>query len=223
MTETAGLRHDDHEAIRMLLPWYANNSLDAAERERVRAHLEGCESCAESLRHEQALRALISAPQGLPVPSDIGLARLKQRIRQQAQSTATQPMSRQSPRRWWANRPAIAAAALLAIAAPVAFNVHIGGSGKTFRTLASAPSATVIGQGNDIRIVFTSTLTADQRREILAPFDGLIVDGPNSLGAYSVRLQAVEPNPEALQKALDALRRQSAVRLAESIAPVSAP
>jgi hypothetical protein len=50
----------DHE-IAELLPFYANGTLDAAERARVEAELATCASCASELRELQALSASLKA------------------------------------------------------------------------------------------------------------------------------------------------------------------
>ena len=38
-----------HNDVKLLLPWYANGTLSAVEREKVRAHLETCVDCREEL------------------------------------------------------------------------------------------------------------------------------------------------------------------------------
>ena len=39
------IQMDDHRLIDRLLPWYVNNTLDAAEHRRVRRHLDTCAEC----------------------------------------------------------------------------------------------------------------------------------------------------------------------------------
>lgn len=223
MNETAMSPEGEHDEIMLLLPWYANGTLAPGEQGRVRAHLTTCGSCAAALRDDQAIREAFTAPSPAPMLDEVGLARLKQRVRAEKQSATVPAIAPPAVRRGLAARPALVAAALILIAAPIAFTVHLGGSGRQFHTLSSEPPSAISHHGNDVRIVFASSLTAAERQALLAPFAGIVLDGPNSVGAYTVRLQAVEPDPRALQKALDLLRQQQSVRLAESIAPGATP
>ncbi|HEV2642727.1 MAG TPA: zf-HC2 domain-containing protein, partial [Candidatus Elarobacter sp.] len=50
----------DHD-IAELLPFYANGTLDAAERARVEAELASCTDCASELRELQALATTLQA------------------------------------------------------------------------------------------------------------------------------------------------------------------
>ncbi len=45
----------DHDEIATLIPWYANDTLDAEDRRRVDEHLQGCEPCRELLVHARAM------------------------------------------------------------------------------------------------------------------------------------------------------------------------
>ena len=126
-------------------------------------------------------------------------------------------------RPWFGFRTALAAALALAVAVPVAFLAERGDSDDRFRTLASASPTQYSGQGNEIRLVLAPTVTPARMKGLLEPFEGVVIDGPNSAGAYIVRLQAIDPNPVALQNALESLRQQDAVLLAEAIAPIGRP
>jgi hypothetical protein len=214
---------DEHEEIQLLLPWYVTDRLGVHERERVREHLAGCERCAAAAEAEFGLRDLVAAPQASPQPSDLGLARLKQRIRQDRVSAPPPPSVDSTPRRWAGRRAALAAAVTLAIAVPVAFMAGRGGPDGAYRTLASPSATRYSGQGNEIRLVLRSPVSPEQMMSLLEPYEGVVVDGPNSAGAYIVRLRSVEPNDEALRGALESLRRQDEVLMAEVIAPVGGP
>jgi len=214
---------DEHEEVQLLLPWYVTDGLGVHERERVRAHLAGCERCAVAAEAESGLRDLVAAPQASPQPSDLGLARLKQRIRQDRVSSPAPPSVDLTPRRRTGRRAALAAAVALTIAVPIAFMAGRGGPDGPYRTLASPSATRYSGAGNEVRLVFRPTVSPERMMSLLEPYEGEVVDGPNSAGAYIVRLRSVEPNGEALRSALESLRRQDEVLMAEAIAPVGGP
>jgi Putative zinc-finger len=78
-------KHQDewqqHENVWLLLPWYANGTLEAAERTLVQEHLGGCPACREELARCGGLAAALAAgPENAPSPHPIQLARLMERV-----------------------------------------------------------------------------------------------------------------------------------------------
>jgi hypothetical protein len=76
-----------HQRVWDLLPWYANGSLAAAEKDMVEGHLAGCPSC----RHEvesclQLQLALRQVEEAAPSPHPVQLARLMARLDEPAAS-----------------------------------------------------------------------------------------------------------------------------------------
>src|SRR5260370_36349639 len=70
-----------HENVWLLLPWYVNGTLQAAERRLVDDHLAACPSCLEELARSKALAAALRTRQeSAPSPHPIQLARLIERI-----------------------------------------------------------------------------------------------------------------------------------------------
>jgi hypothetical protein len=70
-----------HENVWLLLPWYVNGTLEAAERRLVDDHLAACPSCLEELARGKALATALRARQdSAPSPHPIQLARLMERI-----------------------------------------------------------------------------------------------------------------------------------------------
>jgi len=71
-------RHGD---VWLLLPWYANGTLDPGEHRQVDGHLVECARCREELARCHKLgAALRAAPESAPSPHPIQLARLMARI-----------------------------------------------------------------------------------------------------------------------------------------------
>jgi hypothetical protein len=72
---------NEHEEVWLLLPWYANGTLEAAERALVEEHLGGCPSCGEELARCNGLAAALAAgAENAPSPHPIQLARLMERV-----------------------------------------------------------------------------------------------------------------------------------------------
>lgn len=55
---------NSHDDIRALLPWYANGTLEPAERERVESHVDACADCAAELAdHRRQREAATTSPE----------------------------------------------------------------------------------------------------------------------------------------------------------------
>jgi Putative zinc-finger len=100
-----------HDSVWLLLPWYANGSLAAAERRDVEEHLGACARCRAELEHCQSFGAALRAePDHAPSPHPIQLARLMARIEASEQGAyATAPAG--PSRRARGSRPALLGAA----------------------------------------------------------------------------------------------------------------
>jgi hypothetical protein len=75
-------KHDErHDSVWLLLPWYANGTLETAERLLVEDHLAGCPSCREEVAHCNGLAAALrDRPEIAPSPHPLQLARLMERL-----------------------------------------------------------------------------------------------------------------------------------------------
>jgi hypothetical protein len=75
-------KHDErHDSVWLLLPWYANGTLEAAERLLVEDHLAGCPSCREELARCNGLAAALRGRSEIaPSPHPLQLARLMERL-----------------------------------------------------------------------------------------------------------------------------------------------
>ncbi|HXO26441.1 MAG TPA: zf-HC2 domain-containing protein [Thermoanaerobaculia bacterium] len=75
-------KHDErHDTVWLLLPWYANGTLETAERLLVEDHLAGCPGCREEVARCNGLAAALRArPEIAPSPHPLQLARLMERL-----------------------------------------------------------------------------------------------------------------------------------------------
>lgn len=106
--------------IAPLLPFYACNELEAAERESVAAHLASCASCNAQLREEQALVDSIAAlprPADRLDPADTLLAQCRSELAETLDDLAAPRELRWQPFAWFKQfmvfHPAWSAAALV--------------------------------------------------------------------------------------------------------------
>jgi hypothetical protein len=81
MNRAAHLDAAAHENAWLLLPWFANGTLGAAESRQVESHLAACEGCRNELQRCRDLAvALRHEPEAAPSPHPIQLARLMSRL-----------------------------------------------------------------------------------------------------------------------------------------------
>ena len=125
---------------------YALGSLDAAEADAFRRHLETCSVCRDELvAFQEVVNALpMSAP---PYPAPAGLRRRVLRAVADEPRSSADPQRAAAPRRgarWRLPRPALAIGAALAVAVAVVIGVGVNSSSGGTRVI----QAQVTGQGS---------------------------------------------------------------------------
>jgi len=156
-----------------LLPWYANGTLGKADHQQVEVHLAQCQQCLDEVAYLQQLRAQMKAvEQQYSSPAELGLARLKQRIR--AENVPAKV------RHWFI--PALAAAAIVIVAQA---GLLLNTNSKQNMQLMSAPP-----QGQ-IQVRFAPDTSARAITALLQSVSGEIVQGPSALGVYHLRIDGL--------------------------------
>lgn len=201
-----------HQAMRDLLPWFANGTLDESEAAGVRAHLPHCAQCAGEVAWQRQLQAAAPAePSGLD--PERALARLMPRLGPQRGAA---PAKASGMRAWfgggwmpWALAGQCAVITVLAIQmiAPV-------GKGDVYQALSNAtpaPAGTIV-------VVFQPDASLREVQRLLHASGARVVDGPTVTGAF-----VLSAPPGGQSTALAVLRADADVQLAEALGPRRAP
>lgn len=225
---------DQHQQISLLLPWYLNKSLALTERQQVETHIRDCMVCRRELAHLDKLAAMIKQAPDLDVAAKVSFDKLRakwQTDRQPIESLGgTQPdlcfekcidrlSGNTAPRRPFLGmqgiRLAIPVSVLLAIA-PFAMQYGRSPTAKDYHTLSDAKPESVAGI--HLSVVFSKPMAETEINALLAKIHGERVAGPNSDGAYTVRLNSGKDTPN-LASAIVFLRGQQHVMLANPVLP----
>lgn len=219
---------DPHEAATLLLPWYANGTLNPEETRQVEAHLEQCPHCRAELEQYRVLGEQVrEQPEWTWQPPSGHFERLMadiDRLDTPAVPVRAKPSPwqrlmewlRETPRsvRWTLAMESLVLATLVLIVwLPGRPVVEPG-----FETLSSVTTSTRPTSPR-LRVGFDPTLRIADLQSLLQVLHGQIVAGPSALGIYTVALDA-EGRPEAaLDHALTVLRAHRQVLLAEPLQP----
>jgi hypothetical protein len=212
----------EHAAIAAMIPWYVNDTLDAADRLRLEAHFGLCAACRGDLCMEQQVFSSIRAESGIEYMPVASLKRLQARLDANQSSHMSTDVAPASPRLrgrmpWQgliAASIALLAVAISLLAADRWMQYRAQTAAAHFYTVtSSAPRA----REEAIRAVFAPTITLVELQAILDEAQLRIISGPTEAGVYSLALQSNRP----VVQSLSLLRSHAAVRFAESTLPDS--
>ena len=189
------------------MPWVLQGTATPLQNDWLHSHLAHCEACRAEFEQQSRLRLAMSLLPDVPVDASAGLARLLHRI------DASDPQKRPvRPRAGWLVRTMAAAVLVQAIGigalGTALWTKHAGAPYRTF----SQQSAPVVP--GSIRVVPDASMTLANWDELLRSLQLRVVDGPNSVGAYTV---APMDASTATQRALRQLRATRGISLAEPV------
>lgn len=200
-----------HLATEALLPWLLNGTLADSERASVEAHLQACPQCrAEADRQRELMSLYVAAPPAIGLAAAESLARLQGRLGRDPVRDAIGRV--REALNWWRLGAALQFGIILALGTALWLQLDPmsrGDAPRDYRGL-SDPTRSVAG---DALVVFEADASAAEIGNALQRAGARIVDGPTASGAYVVRLER-----DAGAAALDALRRERAVKRADSLA-----
>lgn len=212
-----------HRQISRLLPWYANSTLEAEERERVEAHLADCPECRRELGELEALQTAeqeisLKAPM---LPQDLlgrSFAEIEDyertRMRNPDRTNRFVDRWRSIFSAWWTASPFPARAVMIgqAMLLVTVTTLYVMTPPSSEPVTLSGPGA---GQGEHVAITlqFNKDATEEAIRETLMRIEGKIVAGPSALGLYTVQIPLTREQEAELDRLLKELRERPEIIL----------
>lgn len=209
-----------HRQCWELLPWLLNGSLDEAESQRVREHIDECSQCAREYESQARLRQLIQREESVLYTPHASLRKLLERIDAEdvkkevsAADPAQQPRTA-APRRsrWLAAAVVVQAVGLIAMATILSWKVNEVREAPRYSTLTSAPA--VLPHGPAARVVFVPSMSLEQLGDLLRTYGAQIIAGPSEAGVYTLAFPAARDQGE-VAAIIVKLRSDPQVRFAE--------
>jgi hypothetical protein len=249
---SAQAENSTHDEAFLLLPWYANGTLDGSQKRLIDEHARSCIVCRRALSAEYRTLDVFRSESPLDQSIQAGFERLHNRITAGTPSPAKSQSVRPANTNWtpWKSlvdmlqaftgnglRLALLAAPL-AVVAFVAVSVAltyfareqypVGGAGHGNSAAATdgyhTLSNPVVKAANvdDVHVIFTRDTSPTTIEDLLESLPARILAGPDSAGVYTVQLLNVRGDAER-QAAITGLRSKPQVMFAEAAQPLSVP
>lgn len=203
MADIIPLHGDPHEQTQTLLPWYANGNLDPTESAIVDAHLASCAECRAELKTERALAAQVAS---LTMDMEHGWATMVDKLDAPSPRPAPVEFLRRRVAVGWLVAGQIASAAALLLGFYVALPREP--VSHTYRALGAQPTT----EPGNMLVIFQPDVSEREMRAALLQTDSRLVDGPNTSGAYVLRVA-----PASRRDVLRQLRGMPQILLAEPV------
>jgi len=229
---------DIHAQAARDLPWLVNGTLEGDAAVRLRAHLDGCESCRGDYEAQLRLHGAMRAEDSLAFAAEPSFQKLMARIEGlesagihgvPAAANATAAPQRASlatserRRARWPARPSRfvpwLAAAVVIEAVGLALGPWLLRSpaplAAPYATLSARPQA--YGEGERVRVVFKPGVPLADVARLLRGIDAHIVDGPTDANVYTLGFAQLKIAPAQLEARVDRLRASPEVVFAEPV------
>lgn len=176
-------KHDSHEELSLLLPWYVNGSLESAERSLVAAHLADCRACADAVELLRRMELAARHPDAMPIVPPPRPERLLQRLDRQA--------ARQRYFRRAGIALGVAATLLLGVSVSVQLSTRMGVPEQPTRYQTLTSDGAVQQLEYVVEVGFEPGTGAQRRREILDAMDARLLSDEGDTLRLMLRLPAM--------------------------------
>lgn len=216
------------QQLRELLPFHANQTLDDAQAEQVRAGLQRYPELAAELAWLQGMRKTIRDQPLEPLPAgDLGWSTLAGRIEGQREPKLVhlaqpRPVWPEKLRAWLQRNfiPVMATACAVLVAQALVIATLV--QQDPGYVAAGAPEPVVgASSGVLLHVTIAPTVTQTQLTEALHRYKATIVQGPTALGIYTLQIKTTSNGePESRNSAILAQRLQrEAATIFETVTP----
>jgi hypothetical protein len=195
-----------HDSAFELLPWLANGTLAAAEREVVNTHVRTCIVCRRELRSLERLAVAIRREPAVDLSVHTQFEQLEREL--DGPAARWSPLHGPHGSLFRFATVAVMGVALLGLLLWLTPTRYDGGG--DFATLASPPAT----DGGQVDIVFDPAATDTEIRQVLAEIHGTIVAGPTNLGRYTVRVTTGDLSETELKGLVEKLTKDRRIRFA---------
>jgi hypothetical protein len=204
------LRSQEHDEIQLLLPWYSNGTLGAADHERVRAHVISCAECQADIIVDREIHDVIRSDAAIPILPNRDAEEILEQSTVQSNGIGR-----------WGIAPKIAlAAGLVAMAIGLTMFARNDGSNvdgnKTYKAVTSPDSNTAVDYVFQLR--FEDGVSDVERERIFAELGGTDIVLTENSSTYRVTLPLEATSMQQLEQISTDLQARPEVSSAKVIA-----
>ncbi|MDH3276355.1 MAG: zf-HC2 domain-containing protein [Gammaproteobacteria bacterium] len=195
----------DHDEVDLLLPWFVNDTLAGAQRQRVQLHLESCMACQDSVALLQRMQSAAQTDAAVPIVPSPRMNDLM--------SAIAMDEPRQTPRNWW---PAVAlaasVAAILLVATQIVYNPALAPDPEVrFETATS--DADAVGLMDYVMAVeFKPGTTAINRLQAFEAYDVAEFVAESKPDTYRIMIRLPVSSLEDLERVTNDMESHADIR-----------
>ncbi|MDH3416037.1 MAG: zf-HC2 domain-containing protein [Gammaproteobacteria bacterium] len=195
----------DHDEVDLLLPWFVNDTLAGAQRQRVQLHLDSCMACQDSVALLQRMQSAAQTDAAVPIVPSPRMNDLM--------SAIAMDEPRQTPRNWW---PAVAlaasVAAILLVATQIVYNPALAPDPEVrFETATS--DADAVGLMDYVMAVeFKPGTTAINRLQAFEAYDVAEFVAESKPDTYRIMIRLPVSSLEDLERVTNDMESHADIR-----------
>ena len=198
----------NNEDLNKLLPWYANNTLEEEEKKAVEAYLEQSDAAREELALIKNMAQQITSEPAADV-SELAWRRLKKQIEADQKQSNKNQTKIKTPIPNWAASLGVAAMLVIALQLTFVFQPTQDNAANT-KLLSSMPAA-MLEPHWLLQLAVAPNAEWHDITEALASVQGVIVDGPSSIGLLHIAVPIKGSRFKAPQALVEWLKIQPAI------------